>query len=69
MTCKKPCFGQLDPSLDATYAAVKNIFGEVNSLFSDELFHFGGDEVEGNCWDQRPEIKDFMTKNNISDYT
>ncbi|KAL4444539.1 hypothetical protein ABPG74_016832 [Tetrahymena malaccensis] len=59
---------QLDPTLDLTYEANDLIFKDIQNLFQDQYVHMGGDEVFGSCWDQRPSIKQFMAKNNISDY-
>lgn len=67
-----PCsvqYGQFDPTLEKTYAVIESVFREIATLFVDSPFvHFGGDEVETSCYNKRPEIKDFMAKNNISDY-
>ncbi|EAR96206.1 glycosyl hydrolase family 20 beta-N-acetylhexosaminidase family protein (macronuclear) [Tetrahymena thermophila SB210] len=62
--------GQLDPTLNLTYTAVKGIMEDMNTQFyTAKYVHFGGDEVEEQCWNKRPEIKEFMNQNNISTYT
>lgn len=60
--------GQVDPTMDYTYEVLKNIFQELNEIFTDEFVHFGGDEVTYSCWDQRPDIKKFMKQHGIADY-
>jgi len=46
---------------------VTGIMQDIDSLFIDRVAHFGGDEVDVGCWDQRPSIKQFMIDHNISD--
>lgn len=60
--------GQLDPTMDKSYDIVGGVLKDVQAMFPDEYVHMGGDEVFGNCWDQRPSIKEFMAANNIADY-
>ncbi|EGR34752.1 hypothetical protein IMG5_002250 [Ichthyophthirius multifiliis] len=62
--------GQLDPSLDQTYEALKGILEDMKDQFSNSDFvHFGGDEVDEQCWDQRVTIKQFMEQKKISTYS
>jgi len=37
-------------------------------LFDDNYVHFGGDEVEYDCWNKRPSIKEWMKQRNIPTY-
>lgn len=48
-TAVQPNPGQLDIINPNTYTAVKNIYDELSNLFTDNLFHVGGDEVHDNC--------------------
>lgn len=34
--------------------------------FPDTYFHFGGDEINANCWLSDPKVKDFMNKRNMT---
>ncbi|MGH6957797.1 MAG: family 20 glycosylhydrolase, partial [Caulobacteraceae bacterium] len=43
--------GALDPSSEATYRFVEDLFGEMAALFPWRYFHLGGDEVEAGAWD------------------
>jgi hexosaminidase len=63
-----PYTGQFDPTLDLTYKVLEDVLREVDAMFIDPIMHFGGDEVDLSCWNQRPEIKQWMTKNNLSSY-
>lgn len=59
-----PCF---NPIKEETYRFFDRFFSEMAALFPDEYLHIGGDEVNGNHWDDNPEIQEFMKKNNIPD--
>lgn len=65
----EPYTGQFDPTLDLTYQVVGDVLKEINEMFIDQVVHFGGDEVTTSCWDKRPSIKEWMGKNNISNYS
>jgi len=43
--------------MDLSYEAMTNIITEVDGVFPSPYFHFGGDEVDKDCYDQRPAIK------------
>jgi hexosaminidase len=49
--------GQLNPLHPLTYKVVKNLVEEVASLFPDNFFHGGGDEVNPNCWNNSLDIQ------------
>lgn len=58
----------LNPSRNYTYQFFKSLFIEMKQLFKDEYIHLGADEVWHDCWKSNPEIKEFMTLENIKDY-
>jgi N-acetyl-beta-hexosaminidase len=39
----------------------------MNKTFSDDYAHFGGDEVEYDCWENDERISKYMKDNNIKD--
>jgi len=63
-----PPHGALDPSMDETYDFINGILKDLTGYFRDPFVHLGGDEVNQQCWDERPEIKEFMKKNGLLDY-
>lgn len=59
--CVEPPCGQLDPSKDALYPILEDIYREYYELFHDpDVFHMGGDEVSHACWNTSSEIQNFM---------
>jgi len=68
LNCSQTYNGQFDPTMNETYDTITKVFNETKDLFPDDMIHFGGDEVDEGCWDQRPAIKEFMAKENISTY-
>src|SRR5579872_1558831 len=62
-------WGIFDPAIDPTreepYQFLDGLIAEVTSLFPDDYFHIGGDEVNGNQWKANPRIRDFMSTHNM----
>uniref|UniRef100_A0A182QJN0 Beta-hexosaminidase n=1 Tax=Anopheles farauti TaxID=69004 RepID=A0A182QJN0_9DIPT len=60
--CVEPPCGQLDPTKDAVYDILEDVYREMNVMFNrSDLFHMGGDEVSIRCWNATSSIKDWMT--------
>ncbi|KAL2491423.1 Beta-hexosaminidase 2 [Abeliophyllum distichum] len=59
----EPGTGQLNPLHPKTYQVVKNVVHDVATMFRDELYHAGADEVVPNCWKTDPSIQTFLSKN------
>ncbi|KAL1989023.1 hypothetical protein VTN96DRAFT_5786 [Rasamsonia emersonii] len=49
-TAVEPTPGQLDIINNATYEVVRNVYYELSSIFPDDYFHVGGDELQTNCY-------------------
>lgn len=61
--CVEPPCGQLDPSKDALYTVLEDIYREMMEMFRwPDVFHMGGDEVSHSCWNTSTELKTWMTK-------
>jgi hexosaminidase len=50
----------MDPTQERTYKFLDGFIEEMASLFPDQYFHIGGDEVNGKQWDANPNIPAFM---------
>ncbi|KAK5240361.1 woronin body major protein, partial [Exophiala xenobiotica] len=49
-TAVEPNPGQLDILNNKTYEVIKNVYGELARLFSDNIFHVGADELQTGCY-------------------
>lgn len=50
----------LNPVNETTFRFVENLFAELSSWFDDEYFHVGGDEVDYDCWNEDPQISQYI---------
>ena len=57
----------MDPTLEETYQVLDKALGEMASLFPDQYFHIGGDEVDGRYWDNNEKIQEWMHAHDIKD--
>jgi hexosaminidase len=60
--------GPLDPTQNATYAFVQQLYQEIASVFADDWIHMGGDEVPFDCWQSNPAIQAWMKARGWTDY-
>ncbi len=56
----------MDPTNEATYQFLDRFIGEMSSLFPDDYFHIGGDEVDPKDWNANQAIRAFMKKRKIA---
>ena len=61
--CVEPPCGQLNPTNDNVYDILGKIYKEYLDLFSPDIFHAGGDEININCWNTTKEITDWLKFN------
>uniref|UniRef100_A0A182N7T2 beta-N-acetylhexosaminidase n=1 Tax=Anopheles dirus TaxID=7168 RepID=A0A182N7T2_9DIPT len=60
--CVEPPCGQLDPTKDAVYDILEDVYREMNAMFNrSDLFHMGGDEVSIRCWNATSSIQGWMS--------
>ena len=57
----------IDPTRESTYQFLDSFIGEMTSLFPDEYFHIGGDEVNGHQWSASPRIQAFLRQHRLKD--
>lgn len=62
-TSVEPPAGQLDIAYGFTYSVVKRIYDEISSLFNDDVFHIGGDEVNEVCYNYSKYVQDWYSNN------
>jgi hexosaminidase len=55
----------MNPSNEAVYTFLDTFVGEMTSLFPDEYYHIGGDEVNGVAWNSNLDIRDFMVEHDL----
>jgi hexosaminidase len=57
--------GAMDPTREETYEFLDSFLGEITPLFPDAFFHIGGDEVNGNQWNQSAAIQAFARAHHL----
>lgn len=55
----------LDPTKEAVYRFLEDVFAEVTAIFPSKYIHFGGDEVRHAIWKKEPHIQAFMKDHNM----
>ncbi|KAJ2163025.1 Glucosamine-6-phosphate isomerase (Glucosamine-6-phosphate deaminase) (GNPDA) (GlcN6P deaminase) [Coemansia sp. RSA 552] len=58
----EPPSGQLNIAKPEASEFAVGLVNEYAKLFTDEVFHVGGDEVNRNCWDEDPDVKAYLSK-------
>jgi len=59
--CSSPPCGQINLANPNVYDVLQAAYTDFVDMFgAGDLFHFGGDEVNINCWDQSEEIRNWM---------
>ena len=56
---------EMDPTREETYKFIDKFMEEMATLFPDEYFHIGGDEVGGKEWEVNPKIQAFMREHGM----
>ncbi|CAG0920496.1 unnamed protein product [Notodromas monacha] len=58
--CVEPPCGFLNPASKMMFRTLRKVYKTVLETFDHDLIHMGGDEVRFTCWNNTPEISDFM---------
>ncbi|KAL8232008.1 hypothetical protein R6Q57_001786 [Mikania cordata] len=61
-TCREP----LDVSKNFTFDVLSGILQDMRDIFPFELFHLGGDEVNTDCWNDTPHVKQWLQDRNMT---
>ncbi|KAK4834906.1 hypothetical protein QYF36_002336 [Acer negundo] len=61
-TCKEP----LDVAKNFTFEVISGILTDMRKIFPFELFHLGGDEVNTDCWNSTPHVKQWLQDHNMT---
>uniref|UniRef100_A0A5B6Z2A4 Beta-hexosaminidase n=1 Tax=Davidia involucrata TaxID=16924 RepID=A0A5B6Z2A4_DAVIN len=61
-TCREP----LDVSKNFTFDVISGILTDMRKIFPFELFHLGGDEVNTDCWNSTPHVKQWLQDHNMT---
>ena len=59
-------YGPVDPTNEAVYPVLKELFTEITNVFPGEFVHLGGDEVHYPCWKNNPNITAWMAAHNMT---
>lgn len=62
-TAVEPNPGQLDVVYNKTYEVVETVYNELSSIFTDNFFHVGADELQVNCFNFSTPIQDWFSAN------
>lgn len=67
-TAVEPNPGQLDVIYNKTYEVVEAVYNELSSIFTDNFFHVGADELQVNCFNFSTPIQDWFAANTSRTY-
>ncbi|PGH19856.1 hypothetical protein AJ80_03773 [Polytolypa hystricis UAMH7299] len=67
-TAVQPNPGQLDIINNKTYEVVEKVYDELSSIFPDNFFHVGGDEIHPNCYNFSKYVRDWFADDNSRNY-
>ena len=67
-TSVQPNPGQLDILNNNTYEIVRNVYNEISTLFTDNVFHVGGDEIQTGCYNFSSLVRQWFAENSSRTY-
>ncbi|KAK6197401.1 mannosyl-glycoprotein endo-beta-N-acetylglucosamidase [Scheffersomyces amazonensis] len=67
-TGNEPPPGQLDILYNKTYDVLDTIYQELGTIFTDNFYHIGGDEINGNCYNFSSRIQEWFAENSTRTY-
>ncbi|XP_014243323.1 chitooligosaccharidolytic beta-N-acetylglucosaminidase [Cimex lectularius] len=63
--CVQPPCGQMNPANPNLYRVLGQMYKEISTMFQQEMFHMGGDEVHLPCWMASDEVLKYMDEHRI----
>ncbi|KAL3523769.1 hypothetical protein ACH5RR_016603 [Cinchona calisaya] len=60
------CTEPLDVSKNFTFDVISGILADMREIFPFKLFHLGGDEVNTDCWNSTPHVKQWLQDHNMT---
>ncbi|CAL9754288.1 unnamed protein product [Musa acuminata subsp. burmannicoides] len=60
------CTEPLDVSKNFTFEVISGILTDMRKIFPFGLFHLGGDEVNTDCWNSTPHVKQWLQEQNMT---
>lgn len=60
------CTEPLDVSKNFTFEVISGILTDMRKIFPFGLFHLGGDEVNTDCWNSTPHVKQWLQERNMT---
>lgn len=67
-TAVEPPAGQLEILNDDIYDVIKNIYDELSSVFPENIFHVGADELQAQCYNYSTITQDWFAANSLRTY-
>lgn len=68
-TALQPNPGQLDILNPKTYDVVRGVYSELVTLFPENVYHIGGDEIQTGCYNFSDPITEWLTENTTRTYS
>lgn len=62
----EPPAGQLSPISEKGMQLVQDLIKEATDIFPDSLYHTGGDEINGKCWELDKAVGDYLKEHNLT---
>merc|ERR1712179_739701 len=62
--CKEAPCGQLNPINPEVYNVLSDLYKDIIEAFNPEFVHMGGDDTSFKCWQNSPDITNFLTSQN-----
>eukprot|EP00249_Psilotum_nudum_P034528 c53683_g1_i1 orf=62-1657(-) len=62
------CTQPLDPSDEFVYQVIGGVLSDFSKVFTFDFVHMGGDEVDTDCWSKTPHVREWLERNNLTEF-